>query len=330
MDMYKNILVVIDPTTTEQKALKRAIDLASRINIAAPEMEVNITAFFSIFDFSYEMTTILSRGERDNMRQMVIDEKQQWLDDIISVNNVSANNVSVDNTSVNKSPINITSLVVWHNRPFEAIINQVIEHTYDLVIKGTHQHDKFKSVVFTPTDWHLLRKCPCPVLLVKEHEWPEQGNIVAALNVGSDEVEHISLNEKITKQAKNIAQLTAANVHLVNSYPGTPVNIAIEIPEFDASEYNSAMLAHHKEAMNKHANSFDIPLSNTHVEEGLPEAVIEAIALKVDAELVILGTIGRTGISAALIGNTAEHVIDQLNCDVLALKPEGYISPMAN
>jgi len=44
---------------------------------------------------------------------------------------------------------------------------------------------------------------------------------------------------------------------------------------------------------------------------------------------VILGTIGRTGISAALIGNTAEHVIDRLNCDVLAIKPAGYVSPLA-
>ncbi|KGJ87598.1 universal stress protein UspE [Colwellia psychrerythraea] len=313
MDMYQNILVVIDPTTDEQKALKRAIDLASRISTANPDQQINITAFFSIFDFSYEMTTILSSGERDTMRQMVISEKQQWLDDILADTD---------------SPIKITSKVVWHNRPFEAIIEQVIEHDYDLVVKGTHQHDKFKSVVFTPTDWHILRKCPCPVLLVKEHEWPQQGNILAAVNVGSDEAEHISLNGAITKQAKNIAQLITANVHLVNSFPGTPVNIAIEIPEFDASEYNSAMQAHHKEAMNKHANSFDIPLNNTYVEEGLPEAVIEQAALKIDAELVILGTIGRTGISAALIGNTAEHVIDQLDCDVLALKPDGYISPL--
>jgi universal stress protein E len=313
MDMYQNILVVIDPTTDEQKALRRAIDLASRISAATPDQQIKITAFFSIFDFSYEMTTILSSGERNTMRQMVITEKQQWLDDIISVTN---------------SPIEITSKVVWHNRPFEAIIEQVIEQKYDLVVKGTHQHDKFKSVVFTPTDWHILRKCPCPVLLVKEHEWPQQGNILAAVNVGSDEAEHLSLNEAITKQAKNIAQLITANVHLVNSFPGTPVNIAIEIPEFDASEYNSAMQAHHKEAMNNHANRFEIPLSNTYVEEGLPEAVIEQAALKIDAELVILGTIGRTGISAALIGNTAEHVIDQLDCDVLALKPDGYISPL--
>jgi len=315
MDMYQNILVVIDPTTDEQKALKRAIELVSRLDANGNGVSAKITAFFSIFDFSYEMTTILSSSERDAMREMVIKEKQQWLDDIINELNPKTE---------------ITSCVVWHNRPFEAIINQVIEHNYDLVIKGTHQHDKFKSVVFTPTDWHILRKCPCPVLLVKEHLWPKDGNILAAVNVGSDEAEHLSLNNKISQQATQLAELIEANVHLVNSYPGTPVNIAIEIPEFDATEYNVAMRNHHQQAMNEHAAKFDIAETNTHLAEGLPETVIEQLAQEVDAELVILGTIGRTGISAALIGNTAEHVIDQLNCDVLALKPEGYISPLAD
>jgi len=315
MDMYQNILVVIDPTNDEQKALKRAIELASRLNASNSEAKVKVTAFFSIFDFSYEMTTILSATERDAMRAMVIKEKQQWLDDIIE----------------QLSPeTEIMSRVVWHNRPFEAIIKQVIEHSYDLVIKGTHQHDKFKSVVFTPTDWHVLRKCPCPVLLVKDHKWPKDGNILAAVNVGSDEAEHLSLNNEISQQATQLAQLIEANVHLVNSFPGTPVNIAIEIPEFDASEYNVAMRDHHNKAMNEHADKFAIKQSNTHIVEGLPETVIEQVAKELDAELVILGTIGRTGFSAALIGNTAEHVIDQLNCDVLALKPEGYISPLAD
>ncbi len=314
MELYHNILVVIDPTTDEQKALKRAIELASRTYNKKQE-SVKITAFFSIFDFSYEMTTILSSGERDAMRQMVIKDKQQWINDVIAELS---------------SPVIIESLVVWHNRPFEAIINQVIHNEYDLVIKGTHQHDKFKSVVFTPTDWHILRKCPCPVLLVKEHEWPENGNVLAALNVGSEEAEHISLNIEITKKATALAYIIDANVHLVNSYPGTPVNIAIEIPEFDSSEYNKTMLKYHKEAMIEHATKFNLSVQNTHVDEGLPETVIEQVAEKIDAELVILGTVGRTGISAALIGNTAEHVIDHLNCDVLALKPKGYISPLAD
>ena len=313
MENYQNILVVIDPSTDEQKALKRAIDLASKINHNRAD-KTKVSAFLSIFDFSYEMTTILSSEERDVMRQSVIKDKELWLESIIHELNPD---------------IEIDCQVIWHNRPFEAIIEQVINQGYDLVIKGTHQHDKFKSVVFTPTDWHVLRKCPCPVLLVKEHEWPINGNIIAAVNVGSDEAEHHSLNVKITEEAKQLAQLIQANVHLVNSFPGTPVNIAIEIPEFNSTEYNDTMLKHHEQAMITHANKFDISVVNTHVKEGLPETVIEQVADKLDAELVILGTIGRTGISAALIGNTAEHVIDQLNCDVLALKPDGYISPLA-
>ncbi len=312
METYQNILVVIDPTTDEQKALKRAIDLATSIN-ANSDKQVKVSAFLSIFDFSYEMTTILSSDDRDVMRQSVIKDKELWLESIINEL---------------QSDIKISCLVVWHNRPFEAIIERVINENYDIVIKGTHQHDKLKSVVFTPTDWHILRKCPCPVLLVKEHEWPSNGNILAAVNVGSDETEHLSLNTKIAKEAKQLAQLIQANVHLVNSFPGTPVNIAIEIPEFNSNEYNDTMLKHHEQAMISHANKFDISMINTHVKEGLPETVIEQVASEIDAELVILGTIGRTGISAALIGNTAEHVIDQLNCDVLALKPDGYISPL--
>lgn len=309
METYKNILAVIDPGTDEQKSLNRAIELASKTG-------GSITAFLSIFDFSYEMTTILSSGERAAMRESVIAHKQQWLDKVIA-------------KAKSSSTIKIDCKIVWHNRPFESVIEQVLKNNHDIVIKGTHEHHKLKSVIFTPTDWHILRKCPCPVLLVKEHSWPSNGNILAALNIGSDDEEHNSLNNKITTEAKHLASLINANVHLVNSFPGTPVNIAIEIPEFNSVEYNEAMLKHHKSAMSTHAANFGINPEHTYVEEGLPESVIEDISRKIDAELVVLGTIGRTGLSATLIGNTAEHVIDQLNCDVLAVKPDGYISPLA-
>jgi universal stress protein E len=307
MEKYQNILVIIDPTTNDQIALKRAIELAKHT-------KSELTAFLSIFDFSYEMTTILSSHEREIMRDSVIADRKAWVEEIVAEHNP-------DN-------IDIKIRVLWHNRPFEAIIKQVIEYKFDLVIKSTHQHDKLKAVIFTPTDWHILRKCPCPVLLVKEHHWPENGNILAAVNIGSDEDEHQSLNKIITEEANNLAKIINANVHLVNSFPGTPVNIAIEIPEFDAQEYNETMLKNHQKLMAKHAEKFNIKPENTYVREGLAEDVINDIANEIDAELVVLGTIGRTGLSAAIIGNTAEHVIDQLKCDVLALKPLGYKSPL--
>ena len=307
MENYNNILVIIDPNTNEQKALKRAIEV-SKIT------QAKITAFLSIFDFSYEMTTMLSSDEREIMRKTVISDRLQWVNEIIEEHN--------------PDKLAIETKVLWHNRPFEAIISEVLQHEYDIVIKSTHQHDKLKSVIFTPTDWHLLRKCPCPLLLVKEHQWPVNGNILAAINVVNDETAQQSLNDKIAVQAKRFADMMQANIYLINSYPGTPVNIAIEIPEFDSNEYNANMLKHHQQAMIKFANKYSIANENIIVEEGLPEDVISDNAENLDAEIVILGTIGRTGISAALIGNTAEHVIDRLNCDVLALKPEGYESPL--
>jgi universal stress protein E len=173
-----------------------------------------------------------------------------------------------------------------------------------------------------------MRKAPVPVLLVKEHDWPCGGQILAAINVGVDDDNHISLNEEITKQALHFAKLLSSNVHLVNSFPGTPANIVIEIPEFDPTTYDESAKLHHEQCMQVHSEKHHINKQHCHVAIGLPEDVITQYAEQLDAELVVLGTIGRQGISAALLGNTAEHVIDKLNCDVLTIKPYGFVSPV--
>lgn len=305
---YQKILAVIEPDVEQQKSLTRAIELASICG-------ASITAFLTIYDFSYEMTTMLSMDERENMRQAVIDDRTDWLVNLVS-ENFSQNNISID------------VKIVWHNRPYESIIYEVIEQGYDLIIKGTKQHDSLKSVIFTPTDWHIMRKAPVPVLLVKEHDWPKGGQIIAAINAGVDDAEHISLNEEITKQALHFATLLLSNVHMVNAYPGTPANIVIEIPEFDPQKYDESAKTHHETAMRLHSKKHHISPDRCHVDIGMPEDVIPKYAKELDAELVVIGTVGRLGISAALIGNTAEHVIDKLNCDVLAIKPEGFVSPV--
>jgi universal stress protein E len=305
---YQKILAVIEPELSTQKSLARAIEIAS-MNGAS------ITAFLSIYDFSYEMTTMLSMDERENMRQAVIDDRTEWLVNLVS-EKFSHHNVSID------------VKIVWHNRPYESIIYEVIDKGYDLIVKGTQQHDSLKSVIFTPTDWHIMRKAPVPVLLVKEHDWPCGGQILAAINVGVDDDNHISLNEEITKQALHFAKLLSSNVHLVNSFPGTPANIVIEIPEFDPTTYDESAKLHHEQCMQVHSEKHHINKQHCHVAIGLPEDVITQYAEQLDAELVVLGTIGRQGISAALLGNTAEHVIDKLNCDVLTIKPYGFVSPV--
>lgn len=306
MNTIKQILAIIDPTTDSQHGLSRSIDLAKKSG-------ASITAFMSIYDFSYEMTTMLSSDEREAMRNAVVKDRQVWLDEILA----------------QYPDLEINSQVVWHNRTYEAIIDTVINQGFDLVVKGTHQHDTLKSVIFTPTDWHLIRKCPSPVLLVKEHAWPAQGNILAAVNAVSENEQHLALNDRIIKDAKFLCELANAKLNLVNAYPATPVNIAIEIPEFNPSVYNESVKKHHLESTYELADKHQIAHQNCAIEEGLPEDVIPDVAARLNSELVVIGTVGRTGLSAALVGNTAEHVIDSLNCDVLALKPDGYKSPLA-
>lgn len=307
MKEYKKLLVVIDPTTDEQIALTRAMLLAKRSN-------ATITAFLSIFDLSYELTSFMSSTEREAMRQGVIAQRTAWLKDII--NKHHDDNVDIDFN------------VVWHNRPFESIIKKAIDDDYQLIIKATHEHDKLKAVIFTPTDWHLLRKAPMPVMLVKEHQWDEDEKIICAVDVSSDDEEQIALNHKIIKYAKDLSKKFGAHIHLVNGYPGTPVNLTIELPEFDANEFSKSVSNKHKQRIQELATAFAIPVTNCHVEEGLPEDIIPDLAKQLNAEIVVMGTIGRAGFSAALIGNTAEHVIDRLNCDLLAIKPADFISPL--
>lgn len=305
---YQKILAVIDPEDEEQKSLLRAIEIAQITR-------AKITAFLPIYDLSYEMTTMLSTDERENMRFAVIEDKSAWLAEMVA-------------PIEKQHGIKIDLNVEWHNRAWESIICRVIKHDYDLIVKGTQLNDTLKAVIFTPTDWHIMRKSPVPVLLVKDHDWPTGGKVLAAVSVGVEDDDHTALNDCVTRTAKAFAGLLSAEVHLVNAYPGTPVNIAIEIPEFDPQVYSDSVKDHHQGAMTRHAQKHAIPEICSHIEEGLPEDVIPALAEKIDAELVILGTVGRQGISGVLIGNTAEHVIDKLNCDVLAIKPDGYESPV--
>jgi universal stress protein E len=306
---YKNILVFIDPTQELQPALARATEIAKK------QAATTITLFLCCYDLSYEMTSLSSGDERNAMRRIVVKENQAWLDALA--------------VSYQQQGVTIDSCVVWHSRPFQAAIIEVLTNNYDLVVKATHPHSKLSAILFTPTDWNLLRKCPVPLLLVKHHQWPEKGKILCAIDCKSmKDNEHHLLNQQIIDEAKAMEKIINATTHMVNAYPSPPMNIMLELPEFDPINYEDGLKKFHQKALNEYAHDNNIPEQQTHLEQGLPEDVISNIAKEIDAELVILGTVGRSGLSATLLGHTAEQVIDQLDCDLLALKPTGFKSPI--
>ena len=306
MNHYESILAVFDVSSDQQPAFSRALALQKK--------DTKITVFLCIYDFSYDMTSMLKENERDAMKKAITKQKTKWIKEIIKKQNVDLENIEIN--------------VDWHKRSYEAIIKEVLAKNYDLVIKATSEHDKLKSVIFTPTDWHLIRKCPAPLLLVKSHSLDLGGNFLGAVNLSSESKAHLSLNSKLSLEGKKLANLLKGNLHFVNAYPRTPMNIAIEIPNFDPQSYNESIKSYHKIEMKKHCKKFNVPDENTHVLEGIPEDIIPKLAKDLKTEVVILGSIGRSGISAALIGNTAEHIIDRLDCDLLAIKPDDFVCPI--
>jgi nucleotide-binding universal stress UspA family protein len=50
--------------------------------------------------------------------------------------------------------------------------------------------------------------------------------------------------------------------------------------------------------------------------------------MELGIDLLVMGSVCRTGIAGFLIGNTAEEVINQVDCSVLTLKPKGFITPV--
>lgn len=306
---YRNILVYIDPTQEQQPALQRAIEIAEK------EQNAKITLFLCCYDLTYELTSLSSAEERQAMQSIVIRDNREWLDSLAAPYREKGQEVHCN--------------VQWHNRPFQAAIQLIIKEKFDLIIKSTHPHSRLSAILFTPTDWNLLRKCPIPLLLVKAKSWSENGNILCAVDCKSvQDEDHHELNESILTEARDIAEMIESNIHIVNAYPSPPMNIMMELPEFDPIHYENGLKKFHQEALNEYANKFQIDKENMHLKQGLPEDVISDVAKEIDVSLVILGTVGRSGLGATLLGHTAEQVIDNLDSDLLALKPKGFVSPI--
>lgn len=302
---FNNILVVLNPENDKQYALARAVRLVKE---QKSEVPVKITVFLAAYDLSYEISALLSAEEREEMHRGVIAQRQKEIQPYLE--------------KYADPMIEFRPIVVWSSNEAEAISVEVEKNNYDLVVKYTKEEESLTSLIFTPMDWQLLRKCPTPMLVVRDGDWKHQRRILVAVNVSGDEDYHETFNKSLVSLSIDLADnLERGNIHLVSAYPPTPINMAIDLPEFHTSEYTNGIRGQYLINMKALRQSFGIDEDHTHVREGFPEDVIPDVAKELEAELVVLGTLGRTGLSAALLGNTAEHVISKLSCNLLAIKP---------
>ncbi|NNJ45089.1 MAG: universal stress protein [Sulfurovum sp.] len=169
-------------------------------------------------------------------------------------------------------------------------------------------------------------------------------NILAAIDISISDQEikvDESLNEEILKMAGSLAVSELANLHIVHAWHVPGENMLrgprIRMDHAKIIEYtNNIKNLHHKEldtlihhvSNEKTGELPDFLKPKKHLIKGFPSKVIPEFAKKIDADLVFMGTIGRTGIPGLIIGNTAEDILNQIHCSVLAIKPSGFVSPV--
>jgi universal stress protein E len=234
-------------------------------------------------------------------------------------------------------PIDCKILV---GRPFIETVRAVLRDGYDLVLKEA-EDPGFLPRLFGSDDMHLLRKCPCPVWLVKPGGSANYGTILASVDLDIEGDPPVAeINRRILALASSLAVSDFASLHVLHVWdaPGEGIIRSwSEDPDLAALRYvqgererrelGMERLRHTLgEALGEEATGYLSP--HFHLIKGAPPETIPAMAARLQADLVVMGTLGRTGISGLIIGNTAEAVLEQLQCAVLAVKPHGFISPV--
>lgn len=213
-----------------------------------------------------------------------------------------------------------TTEQAWHDNLHNTIIKVQQAEGCGLVIKQHFPDNPIKKALLTPDDWKLLRLCPSPVLMVKtDRPWTD-GVILAAVDVGNHDGDHRALHYEIVDHGYGIAAVAKGRLHVIAAHPSPMLSAADPVFQLKAT-----IEARYREQCQEFQTEFDITDDRLHIAEGPADVLIPFTAHHLDAVVTIIGTVARTGIPGALIGNTAEAVLDSLESDVLVLKTEEII-----
>ena len=183
-----------------------------------------------------------------------------------------------------------------------------------------------------PDDWHLARESKVPLLLVQGHQAWTAGNVLAAMDVEHHDQPHLSLQGNVMDYAAELCALFDARLNVVSAYKPVSQSQAghVVVNPFSAeapAQTDAFQPQHHADAQHCleqcrwFKEEYALAKNRMHIVEGPARVQIPIVAGKLNASLVVLGTVARHGLFGALVGNTVESVLDQLHCDVLILQP---------
>lgn len=233
-------------------------------------------------------------------------------------------------------------LSVVVGKAYFEIIRHVARTGCDFVVKAAEPLTGVNRLLFASTDQHLLRKCPCPVWLQTPPGSAAPRRVMAAVDLDlgdADEPETLQdLNRRVVETACQIAARDGGEVHVLHAWEALGAGMVWAFSsDVDAREsadrYIDEVQSSRQDAMTRLLAEVEAahpggPRLVPQLARGAPEEALHREGVAIGAEVVVMGTVARTGLSGVFIGNTAENIINSLDCPVLAVKPAGFVSPL--
>ena len=225
------------------------------------------------------------------------------------------------------------SVVALPGIPFVEIIQQVLRNEHDLVVTCPESSTSLQRFYMGSTTTHLVRKCPCPVWVVKPNRDGNYKRVLACVDPKSSSLDDVGLDRKILALASSLAESNSAELHILHAWEVEGSDLD-QLRSEISDETRSDILAKH-EAL--HRDRVSIVLDETpnmvseyrlHLIKSAAHEAIASSAADLGADLIVMGSVNKTGISGFFIGSAAEAVLSSVRCSLFSVKPEGFRTPV--
>jgi len=213
-----------------------------------------------------------------------------------------------------------------HSSPEQAIGYHVLRTRPDLVVKDTHRHMLSARGPTTFTDWILLRQIPVPLLLVRPNPWPETPRITVSTDPCHPAERPITLDKIMLAAGCQLGEALRAELdvlHVLQSPPHLPGDTVSST----AKRRKHAAARDEVERVVADGNVRCIRRPIHFVEGRVAECVVEFVE-RDGTDILIMGAAARSRWLNAAASGTAAQILERMSCDLLLIKPAGFISPL--
>jgi universal stress protein E len=306
MAKRRTVLVIIDPTSKEQPALRRAEWLAKTEGLA-------LELFICAYDQALAGDVISGTSVLKKARASLMKRHHVRLERLAGPMRAKGLQVSVD--------------VAWDRPLYKALLRKIERSKPWIVFKDTHYHPAISRAIFSNTDWNLIRGSSAPLWLVKPHADSAIRSVLAAVDPLHERDKPARLDHKIVKTAKALAGAVGARCRIVHGFDPAPVYamstdvMAVTVAQ-PIAEHVDALRKLHAKGLKKLATRHKIAEADTHLAEGEAREVLVGACNNFEADLMVIGAVARGALGRLMLGSTAERVLDFLPCDLLIVKPD--------